>query len=236
MSLVFRFPIFFMPKKYKEKAALIKQKEYPLEEAVELLTQASTTKFDGTAEVHVRLNADPAQGDQQVRATVTLPHGTGKTLRIAVVVPEDRAKEMLEAGAVKAGEENLIKAIEKGELDFDVLVAVPSSMKSLGKVAKTLGQKGLMPNPKAGTVTDNPVQAIKELQKGKIEFRNDKQAIIHSIFGKISFGKEKLTENLRVLLVAVKEAKPAGIKGEYIKSITITPTMGPSIRVAQGGM
>src|SRR3989338_2339059 len=125
MSLVFRFPIFFMPKKYKEKAALIKQKEYPLEEAVELLTQASTTKFDGTAEVHVRLNADPAQGDQQVRATVTLPHGTGKTLRIAVVVPDDLAKDMIDAGAVMAGGGNLIKAIEKGERDFDTLAWMP---------------------------------------------------------------------------------------------------------------
>lgn len=223
-------------KKYKEKSALIKQREYPLEEAVDLLTKLSTSKFDGTAEIHVLLCADPKQGDQQVRATVTLPHGTGKTLRIAVVVPDDRAKEMLDAGAVMAGEENLIKAIEKGELDFDILVAMPKCMKSLGKVAKTLGQKGLMPNPKAGTVTDDPLKAIKDLQKGKIEFRNDKQAIIHSVFGKISFGKEKLSENLRIFLNAVKEAKPAGIKSEYIKTITLSPTMGPSVRVEIGSI
>ena len=218
-------------KKYKEKSALIKQREYPLEEAVDLLTKLSTSTFDGTAEIHILLNADPKQGDQQVRATVSLPHGTGKTLRIAAVVPDDLAKDMLDAGAVKAGEENLIKAIEKGELDFDILVAMPKCMKSLGKVAKTLGQKGLMPNPKAGTVTDDPAKAIRDLQKGKIEFRNDKQAIIHSVFGKISFGKEKLSENLRIFLNAVKEAKPAGIKSEYIKTITITPSMGPGVRV-----
>jgi len=223
-------------KKYKEKSALIKQREYPLEEAVELLTKLSTSKFDGTAEIHILLNADPKQGDQQVRATVSLPHGTGKTLRIAAVVPDDLAKDMIDAGAVMAGEENLIKAIEKGELDFDILVAMPKCMKSLGKVAKTLGQKGLMPNPKAGTVTDDPLKAIKDLQKGKIEFRNDKQAIIHSVFGKISFGKEKLSENLRIFITALKEAKPAGIKGEYIKTITITPTMGPGVRVEIGSI
>ena len=225
-----------MPKKYKEKAALIQKEEYPLEEAVALLTQLSTSTFDGTAEVHIRLNSDPKQGDQQVRATVTLPHGTGKTLRIAAVVPEDRAKEVLDAGAVKAGEESLIASIEKGELDFDVMVAMPQCMKGLGKVAKTLGQKGLMPNPKAGTVTDNPVKTIQELHKGKIEFRNDKQSLIHSVFGKISFGKDKLTENLRVLLIAVRDAKPSGIKGECMKTITITPTMGPSIRVEIGSI
>ena len=223
-------------KKYKEKSALIKQREYPLEEAIELLTKLSTSKFDGTAEIHILLNADPKQGDQQVRATVSLPHGTGKTLRIAAVVPDDLAKDMIDAGAVMAGEENLIKAIEKGELDFDILVAMPKCMKSLGKVAKTLGQKGLMPNPKAGTVTDDPLKAIKDLQKGKIEFRNDKQAIIHSVFGKISFGKEKLSENLRIFITALKEAKPAGIKGEYIKTITITPTMGPGVRVEIGSI
>jgi len=223
-------------KKYKEKSALIKQREYPLEEAIELLTKLSTSKFDGTAEIHILLNADPKQGDQQVRATVSLPHGTGKTLRIAAVVPDDLAKDMIDAGAVMAGEENLIKAIEKGELNFDILVAMPKCMKSLGKVAKTLGQKGLMPNPKAGTVTDDPLKAIKDLQKGKIEFRNDKQAIIHSVFGKISFGKEKLSENLRIFITALKEAKPAGIKGEYIKTITITPTMGPGVRVEIGSI
>ena len=220
------------PKKYTEKVALVQEKEYSLDEAVKVLTQVSTTKFDGTAEVHVRLFTDPAQGDQQVRSTISLPHGTGKDVRVAAIVPEDRAKEMLAAGASKAGEASLISEIEKGTIDFDVVVAVPSVMKWLGKIAKTLGQKWLMPSPKAGTVTDDPVRVIQELKKGRIEFRTDKQAIIHSIFGKISFGNEKLTENLRTLLQAIIDAKPASIKGEFLKSITITPTMGPGVRVA----
>ncbi len=221
-----------MTKKYKEASALIEKRLYSPEEAVDLLIKASTTKFDGTAEVHIRLGIDPKQGDQQIRSTVTLPHGTGKELKIACIVPEDRAKEMLAAGAVKAGEENLIKEIEKGKLDFDVAIAMPKCMKSLGKVAKILGQKGLMPNPKAGTVTEDPIKAMEELKKGKVEFRNDKQAIIHCIFGKISFGKEKLQENLSVLLQAIKDVRPTSLKGDYIKSITITPSMGPGIKVA----
>ena len=218
-------------KKYTEKAALIEKKAYPLEEAAALLTQVSTTKFDGTAEVHVVLHTDPLQGDQQVRSTVGLPHGTGRDVRIAAIVPDDLAKDMIAAGAVKAGETNLIKEIEKGDLDFDIIVAVPGVMKSLGKVAKTLGQKGLMPSPRAGTVTNDPTRVIRELKKGRIEFRADKQGIIHAVFGKISFGKEKLTENLRVLLQAILDAKPASLKGDYIKSITVAPTMGPGIRV-----
>lgn len=218
-------------KKYAEKAALVEKKAYPLEEAVALLTQVSTTKFDGTAEVHVVLHTDPLQGDQQVRSTVSLPHGTGRDVRIAAIVPDDLAKDMLAAGALKAGETHLIKEIEKGDLDFDIVVAVPGVMKSLGKVAKTLGQKGLMPSPKAGTVTNDPAKVIRELKKGRIEFRADKQGIIHAVFGKISFGKEKLTENLRVLLQAILDAKPASLKGDYVQSITIAPTMGPGIRV-----
>jgi large subunit ribosomal protein L1 len=223
-------------KKYAEKKALVERTSYTLEEAVELLTKVSTSKFDGTAEVHVHLGTDPSQGDQQIRSTISLPHGTGKDLRIAAIVPDDRAEEMKNAGAVMAGGENLIKEIEKGILDFDVLVAVPSVMKNLGKVAKTLGQKGLMPNPKAGTVTDDPVKTIQELKKGRIELRADKQANVHAIFGKISFGKEKLTENLQVLLQALRDCKPSGLKGDYILSITLTPTMGPGVKVEVGSM
>lgn len=218
-------------KKYAEKKALLTKEVYPLEEAVALLTQVSTTTFDGTAEMHVVLTTDPTQGDQQVRGTTALPHGTGKEVRIAAVLPDDQAKAALAAGASKAGEANLIREIEKGDLDFDIVVAVPAVMKSLGKVAKILGQKGLMPSPKAGTVTDDPVGVIQEIRKGRIEFRADKQGIIHAIFGKISFGEQKLTENLRILLQAIIDAKPASIKGEYLKSITIAPTMGPGIRV-----
>jgi large subunit ribosomal protein L1 len=225
-----------MPKKYAEKSALVEKKDYPLDEAVDLLTKVSTSKFDGTAEVHIRLGIDPSQGDQQVRSTVSLPNGTGKDVRIAAIVPEDMVKEVIAAGAVKAGEENMIKDIEKGDLDFDIVVAMPKVMKSLGKVAKTLGQKGLMPNPKAGTVTDDPVKTIKELKKGRVELRADKQAIVHSIFGKLSFGKEKLSENLRTLIQAVQDAKPSGLKSDYIKTITLAPTMGPGVRVEIGSI
>lgn len=224
-------PMVMLAKKYAAKKALLTKEVYPLEEAVDLLTQVSTTTFDGTAELHVVLMTDPTQGDQQVRATVALPHGTGKNVRIAAVVPDDQTKEALAAGASKAGETNVIRDIEKGNLDFDVVIAVPSVMKNLGKVAKILGQKGLMPSPKAGTVTDDPAKTIEAIKKGRIEFRADKQGIVHAVFGKISFGKEKLTENVRILLHALIEAKPQSIKGEYIKSITITPTMGPGIRV-----
>ena len=223
-----------LAKKYSEKSALLKKEIYALDEAIDLLLQVSTTSFDGTAEVHVLLNTDPTQGDQQIRSTVTLPHGTGKDLRIAALVPEDMADEVKKAGASKIGEKNLIKEIENCELDFDVMVAVPTLMKNLGKVAKILGQRGLMPNPKVGTVTDDPVNAIHELKKGRVELRTDKQAIVHSIFGKISFGKEKLTENLQTLLQALKDARPSGVKGDYIKTITISPSMGPGIRVEIG--
>lgn len=220
-----------MSKKHSMKTALVERKDYPLKDAAALLTQVSTTAFDGTAEVHVVLATDPTQGDQQVRSTVSLPHGTGKKVRIAAVVPDDVAKEALAAGATKAGEANLIKEIEQGDLDFDVVIATPAVMKNLGKVAKILGQKGLMPSPKAGTVSDDPVKVITELQKGRIEFRADKQGIIHAIFGKISFGAEKLEENLRTLLQAILDARPNALKGDYIKSITIAPSMGPGIRV-----
>ena len=225
-----------MTRKYKESAERLKKEKYPLEEAVDLLTQVSTSKFDGTAEVHVLLGTDPKQGDQQVRSMVTLPHGTGKELRIAALVPEDMVAEVKKAGAAQAGEDNFIKDIEKGNLDFDIVVAVPEMMKKLGKVAKILGQRGLMPSPKAGTVTDDPVQAIKELKNGRMEFRTDKQSIVHSTFGKMSFGKEKLLENLKVFLQAIKDVRPSVLKGDYIKSITLAPSMGPGVKVDVGSI
>jgi large subunit ribosomal protein L1 len=218
-------------KKYREKAALVEPRLYPIEEAVDLLTRLSTARFDATAEVHVNLACDPKQGDQQVRATVTLPHGTGKERRIAAVVPPELMKEVETAGAARAGEADLLKEIEQGKIDFDVLIATPSLMRNLGKVARILGQRGLMPNPKSGTVTDDPVRTIGELRRGKIEFRSDKQAIIHAVFGKLSFGKEKLVENLRALLLAIREAKPSSLKGDYIQSLSIAPSMGPSVKV-----
>jgi len=218
-------------KKYSEKAALIKKDKYPIAEAVELLTKVSTVSFDATAEVHVRINADTTQADQLVRTTVTLPHGTGKSVKIAAFVPDDMVDVAKKAGVDQAGNADLIKKVEKGDIDFDVAVAMPAVMKDLAKIAKILGQKGMMPNPKAGTVTENIEKTIEELKKGRIECKMDKLGIIHTIFGKLSFGHKKLEENLSKLLDAIKEAQPTGIKGVYISSVVITPSMGPGIKV-----
>ncbi|MFH0770572.1 MAG: 50S ribosomal protein L1 [Candidatus Peregrinibacteria bacterium] len=218
-------------KKYEGAMKLLEQKHYSIEEATKLLPQLSTAKFDATAELHIRINADTTQADQLVRTTVSLPHGTGKQLKIAAFVPDDQIAKAKAAGASKAGNDDLIKEIEEGKIDFDVAVAVPTMMKNLGKIAKILGQKGLMPNPKAGTVTTNLEKTIGELKKGRIECKMDKQAIIHTVFGKMSFGPGKLKENLEAIIAAVKEAKPTGIKSGYIASITIAPSMGPGIRV-----
>lgn len=219
-------------KKYRAKAALLQAgTSYTMEEATELLTTLSTTSFDATAEAHIRINADTTQADQLVRTTVNLPHGTGKKVRIAAFVPDDQVSDAKKAGAELAGNDDLVKEIETGKIDFDIAVAVPSLMKSLGKIAKILGQKGLMPNPKAGTVTDNIEKTIGELKKGRIECKMDKFGIIHVPFGKVSFGGKKLAENLAALMAAVQEAKPSGIKGLYITSLNIAPTMGPGVKV-----
>lgn len=220
-------------KKYKEKAALIEAgKMYSVAEATELLTKLSTVSFDATAEVHININADTTQADQLVRTTIALPHGTGKKVRIAAFVPDEEADAAMKAGADIAGVGKLLPAVEQEKIDFDIAIATPTVMKDLGKVAKILGQRGLMPNPKAGTVTQDIVKTIDELKKGRIEAKMDKQGIIHMPFGKVSFGGKKLQENLEAILVAVKEAKPAGIKGEYLKSISVSPSMGPSIKVS----
>jgi large subunit ribosomal protein L1 len=218
-------------KKYANAKALVQKPSYPVSEAMELLTKLSTSTFDGTAEAHIRINADTTQADQLVRTTVPLPHGTGKTVRIAAFVPDDMIDEAKKAGADLAGNEDLIKQIEGGTIDFDVAVAVPRMMKDLGKVAKTLGQKGMMPSPKAGTVTEKIAKAIEELKKGRIEVKMDKQGIIHVVFGKISFGHKKLEENFNALIQAIREARPTGIKGEYILTVNVTPTMGPGLKV-----
>jgi large subunit ribosomal protein L1 len=218
-------------KKYKEVAKLVESKRYALPDAIALLCKLQTTKFDPTAELHIRINADTTQADQLVRTTVALPHGTGRTVRIAAFVPDDLIDEAKKAGAVVAGNDDLIKAVEGGEINFDIAIAVPAMMKNLGKVAKTLGQKGLMPNPKSGTVTTTVGKTIQELSKGRIECKMDKQGIIHTIFGKLSFGPEKLQQNLEAVLQAVTDAKPSGIKGVYIGSISISPSMGPGIRL-----
>ena len=219
-------------KKYKSAAEPIKGKMISnISEAVKLIKETSATKFDGTAEIHLNLNIDTKQADQTVRTTVVLPHGTGKKLKIAAVVPDDKIKAAKDAGAVSAGLEDLIAEFGKGKFDYDVIIATPDVMKNLGKVAKVLGQKGLMPNPKSGTVTPDIEKTIEELNRGRIELRNDKEGNVHNIFGKVSFKEEELENNLRALLQAIREGKPSGTKGTFIKSITVCTTMGPGIKL-----
>lgn len=219
-------------KKYRKALELVDTNAaYDLTEAVGLLKKTATTKFDASLEVHLRLGVDPTHADQMVRSTVALPHGTGKEVRVIAFVAEDKAKEAKEAGAIKAGMEEIIEEIQKGFLDFDVAVATPDAMKSLAKVAKILGTKGLMPNPKAGTVTTEIAKTIKEIKKGKVEYRTDKQAQIHQIFGKASFTEDQIKENLKAFLKAIVDTKPATVKGTYIKNIGVATTMGPGVRL-----
>lgn len=219
-------------KAYKKVAKLVdKTKSYSLAEALELATQTATTKFDSTVEMHVRLGVDPKQADQNIRTTVTLPNGTGKDIKVAALVTDDDIAAAKEAGADFAGEEEVMKMLEKENLAFDVLVATPQLMPKLGRYARLLGPRSLMPNPKAGTVSANPVQAIKEAKAGKVEYRVDKQGIVHLGIGKVSFGPEKLLENANVFVNSLKAARPTTLKGNYIISASIATTMGPSIKV-----
>lgn len=219
-------------KKYRKAAELVDvTKLYALDEAISLVCKVSTSKFDGSVEVHMKLGIDPAQADQQIRKTVSLPHGTGKKLRVIAFCGDDQRKAAMDAGAVDAGKEDLITKVMEGWMEFDKVVATPDVMKDLGKVAKVLGQKGMMPNPKSGTVTTNLSSTIKDLQGGLVEFRNDKQGILHNIVGKLSFGEAKLKENLSTYLKAVSDAKPSGVKGTFIESITLAPSMGPGVHV-----
>lgn len=218
-------------KKYQAAKKLVTEPAYGFQEAIALLKKTSTTKFDSSCEIHVVLDIDVKQSDQAVRSTVALPHGTGKTLRVIAFVPENLVKEAMSAGAVKAGLEELIEEINKGWLDFDVAVAHPTIMKNLGKIAKTLGQKGLMPNPKAGTVTPEISKTIGEIKKGKVEFRADKLGVVHNMFGKVSFSEQQLAENLRMFLKTLLESKPSTVKGTFVKSMSVTTTMGPGIRM-----
>jgi len=219
-------------KKYKSASELLKGKfASSLNEAVKLLKETGSTKFDGTAEIHFNLGIDPKQADQVIRTTVILPHGTGKKLKIAAVVHDDKVSTAKAAGATAAGLEDLIAEFESGKFDYDVIVATPDVMKNLGKVAKNLGQKGLMPNPKSGTVTPDIEKAIEELSRGRIELRNDKEGNVHSVFGKVSFKEDELENNLKTLLQALRENKPSGVKGTFINSITVCSTMGPGIKM-----
>ena len=219
-------------KNYREDYAKVeKGKAYSLKEAVELAIATSPVKFDATLEMHFRLGVDPRQADQNIRSTVTLPAGTGKDIRVAVFAPLDVYKAAKAAGADIAEEEEFTKRLEKEQLDFDVLISTPQYMPKLGKFARLLGPKGLMPNPKAGTVTTDIEKAVKEAKAGKIEYRVDKQAIVHVGLGKVSFGADKLMENINAFTESLKSQKPASIKGQYVKSVYMTTSMGPSILV-----
>ena len=224
-----------MPKQGKRFVDTAKKVEatklYDIAEAVALVKETATAKFDETIEAHVRLGVDPRHADQQVRDTVVLPHGTGKTLRILVFAKGEKEKEALEAGADFAGLDELVTKIQGGWMDFDVVVATPDTMAVVGKLGKVLGPRGLMPNPKTGTVTMDIKKAIDEIKAGKIEFRVDKGGILHIGFGKASFDAAKLEENFRAFMSAVLKVKPTAAKGTYVKTITIKSTMGPGVKV-----
>jgi large subunit ribosomal protein L1 len=223
-----------MGKRLNEVYKLVdKNKIYTLAEAVVLVKDTAKAKFDETVEVHIRLGIDPKQSDQIVRGTVSLPHGIGKTRKVAVLAKGEKQKEAETAGADLVGFDDLIESISKGNLNFDVLVATPDVMKDLSKVAKILGPKGLMPNPKSGTVTFDIGTTVKELKKGRVEYKNDSFGIIHVPVGKASFDKEKLADNIKILVEAVLKAKPSSSKGQYIKNISISSTMGAGIYVEQ---
>lgn len=220
-------------KKYREVAMLIeKDKTYSVAEALDLALKTSPTKFDATVELHVNLGVDPKQADQNVRDSVTLPAGTGKTLRVAVFAEGEGVAKAKSAGADIAGEAELLAQLDKEEINFDVLITSPNLMARLGKYAKLLGPKGLMPNPKSGTITADIAKAIKEAKAGRVEYRVDQAGIVHMGIGKVSFGAEKLQQNAEVVVSSIKAAKPASLKGIYINSAYITTTMGPSIKVA----
>lgn len=223
-------------KKYVASAGLVDStKQYDIAEAMELTVKTKTAKFDETVEAHIRLGVDSRHADQQVRGAVVLPNGTGKKVRVLVFCKEDKAKAALDAGADYVGAEDMVAKIQ-GEnwMDFDVVIASPDMMGLVGRLGKVLGPRGLMPNPKAGTVTPDVAKAVTEAKAGKIEYRLDKQNIIHCPVGKVSFGAEKLQQNFEALMSAIAKAKPAAAKGQYIKSCVVATTMGPGIKVNAG--
>jgi large subunit ribosomal protein L1 len=222
-----------MSKRMKElRVKVDKTKVYPLEEAVALVKETSNVKFDASVEIHVRLGIDPKKSDQQIRATVVLPHGTGKTKKIAAFVGPNHEKEAKEANAdFVYGEEEIKKIKDTGKIEFDVAVATPEMMPKLAIVARVLGPRGLMPNPKTGTVGPKVKAMIDDLKKGKVAFKNDDTANVHQVIGKVSFDNEKLAENFTTFIANLKKVKPSGAKGTYIKSISLSSSMGPGVRV-----
>ena len=223
----------FRGKKYKESAKKIDRNTlYDTADAMKLVVDTAAAKFDETVELHVKLGVDSRHADQQVRGAIVLPHGTGKTARVLVFAKADKADEARAAGADFVGDMDMVEKIQKENwFDFDVVVATPDMMGVVGRLGKVLGPKGLMPSPKAGTVTPNVTQAVNEIKAGKVEYRLDKTNIIHCPIGKVSFGPEKLSENFAALMGAIIKAKPAAAKGQYIKSCTVAATMGPGVKV-----
>lgn len=218
-------------KKYQAAAAKVeKDKVYALNDALKLATETNPAKFDASVEVHVRLGVDPRQADQNIRTTVVLPNGTGKDVKVAVFAPEADHKAAKEAGANIVGDEEFLKQLDKEILDFDVLIATPAYMPKLGKYARLLGPRGLMPNPKAGTVAADVAKAVSEAKAGKVEYRVDKQAIVHLSIGKVSFGEAKLAENAKAFFDSLAAQKPSSLKGAYVKSVAIATSQGPSIK------
>lgn len=223
----------FRSKNYKNSLALYdKSKAYETNEAMNLVCETAKAKFDETIELHVRLGIDPRNAEQQVRGVCVLPNGTGKTVRVLVIAKGEKADEALAAGADYVGAEDMIAKIQtENWFDFDVCVTTPDMMGLVGRLGKVLGPKGLMPNPKSGTVTTDIAKSIKDIKAGKVEYRVDKSAIVHVLIGKKSFGSEKLIENFNTVMEALVKAKPAAAKGQYLRSVYITSTMGPSIKV-----
>ncbi|MFN3966553.1 MAG: 50S ribosomal protein L1 [Endomicrobiia bacterium] len=221
-----------MSKRQKEIEKLIdKTKNYKLDEAIDIMKKMPKAKFDETVEIHIKLGIDPKKSDQTVRGVVVLPSGIGKTRKVAVIAKGEKLKEAEESGADFVGSEELIEKISKGWLDFDVLVATPDVMKDLSKLGKLLGPKGLMPNPKTGTVTFEIKKTVQELKSGRVEFKNDEYGIVHAPVGKLSFEKEKLISNIKTFIEAIIKSKPSASKGQFIKSIVLSSSMGPGIKL-----
>ncbi len=219
-------------KKYREAAKLVQpDHRYEIGAATELLPRVSISKFDGTVEAHLRLGVDPRHADQLVRGTVVLPHGTGRQTRVIVFAQGEKAQEALRAGADEVGADDLVKRVDDGWFDFDIAVATPDMMGAVGRLGRKLGPRGLMPNPKSGTVTFDIERAVGEVKSGRVEFKVDRAGIVHVPVGRVSFSAEQLTANVAALVDAVNRAKPSGAKGTYLRTLTLTPTMGPGLRI-----